>query len=86
MAELIEELEDAQPSARTAAAAVRELPEFLGADGPVNWLVAITTPAEARGLGGLLGNWALVEADDGRITILQTGRNEDALRERTCNM
>jgi len=83
--ELLAELTDAQPSAHTAAVAVRELPEYLGTDGPVNWLVAITTPAEARGLGGLLGNWALVQADEGKITILQSGRNEDvnaALRAR----
>lgn len=74
---LLAELATARPSAHTAAAAVRELPVFLGADGPVNWLVAITTPAEARGLGGLLGNWVLIEADDGRLRVLQTGRNED---------
>ncbi|MEZ5243784.1 MAG: DUF4012 domain-containing protein [Acidimicrobiales bacterium] len=83
--QLLDELAAAEPSARTAAAAVRELPEFLGADGPVHWLVAITTPAEARGLGGLLGNWVLVQADDGQLTIVQSGRNEDInarLRER----
>ena len=83
--QLLDELADAQPSTRTAAAAMADLPEFLGRDAPVNWLVAITTPAEARGLGGLLGNWALVQADDGQLRILQTGRNEDvntALRAR----
>lgn len=83
--QLLAELSAAQPSARTAAAAVRELPEFLGSRGPVHWLVAITTPAEARGLGGLLGSWALVEADAGTLRILRIGRNEDinaALRAR----
>jgi hypothetical protein len=75
--QLLAELSAVQPSARTAAAAVRELPEFLGAEGPVNWLVAITTPAEARGLGGLLGNWVLIEANQGRLSIIGAGRNED---------
>jgi len=87
--ELLTELTEAKPAAHTAAVAVRELPTFLGADGPTNWLIAITTPAEARGLGGLLGNWALVQADEGRITILQSGRNEDinaALRTRDVEL
>ncbi len=85
MAELLDELDQARPPARTAALAVREIPTMLGGDGPVSWLVAMTTPAEARGLGGLLGNWVLVEADDGRLDIVLSGRNEDVnrrLRER----
>ena len=77
LGQLLDELAAAQPSARTAAAAVREVPEFLGTDGPVHWLVLVTTPAEARGLGGLVGNWALVEADEGRLRMVQAGRNED---------
>lgn len=77
MSELIVDLDDAYPSARTATLAVHELPAMLGADGPVRWLVALTTPAEARGLGGLLGNWVVVEASDGAVEIVQSGRNED---------
>lgn len=85
MERLLDELDRARPSARTAALAVDHVPEMLGADGPTSWLVALTTPAEARGLGGLLGNWVLVEADDGAIEIVLRGRNEDVntrLRER----
>lgn len=77
MEELLDELDDARPSARTAALAARELPELLGGDGAVRWLVAIMTPAEARGLGGLLGSWVVIEADSGRLEIVQSGRNED---------
>lgn len=38
---------------------------------------------------GLVGNWALVEADDGRLRILRSGRNEDvnrALRAREIEL
>ena len=77
LAELLDELDDARPSAHTAALAARQLPAMLGSDEPVHWLVALTTPAEARGLGGLLGNWVLVEADEGKIEIVLSGRNED---------
>jgi hypothetical protein len=75
--ELIDELDDARPAAHTAALAASELPAMLGADGTVRWIVAMTTPAEARGLGGLLGNWALVEATNGQLSIALSGRNED---------
>jgi uncharacterized protein DUF4012 len=77
LSELLEELDDALPAARTAALAARELPAMLGADGPVYWLVAMTTPAQARGLGGLLDNWVLVEADEGRLEIVLSGRAEE---------
>ncbi|NIR34870.1 MAG: DUF4012 domain-containing protein, partial [Actinobacteria bacterium] len=50
---------------------------MLGASGPVHWLMALTTPAEARGLGGLVGNWVLVEIDDGTVSVAASGRNED---------
>lgn len=77
MDRLLTELDDARPSAEAASLAVTHLPEMLGADGPVHWLIALTTPAEARGLGGLLGNWVVVRADNGTIEIVLSGRNED---------
>ncbi len=78
--ELMAELDAAAPAAETAALAAAEVPGMLGAGGPVDWLVLMTTPAEARGLGGLVGNWVLVRADDGRLEIADAGRNEDLNR------
>ncbi len=77
MAELEDELGGALPAAETAALGAREIPDMLGASGPVHWLMALTTPAEARGLGGLVGNWVLVEIDDGTVSVAASGRNED---------
>jgi hypothetical protein len=51
-------------------------PDMLGATEPRNYLVAFTTPAEARGLGGFMGNWALISADDGLITMVDFGRRD----------
>jgi hypothetical protein len=79
--ELVQELSAAIPAADTASLAAREVPEMLGSVEPVHWLVALTTPAEARGLGGLVGNWLLVRADGGAVSIAASGRNED-LNER----
>jgi uncharacterized protein DUF4012 len=89
LSELLEELTNARPSARTAALAARELPGMLGVDGPVYWLVAMTSPAQARGLGGLLDNWVLVEADEGRLEIVLSGRAEEVsarLRSRQISL
>lgn len=77
LSELLIELDAAVPAARTASLAARHVPEMLGSGGPVGWLVLLTTPAEARGLGGLVGSYMVVRADDGRIEITESGRNED---------
>lgn len=77
LGEMLVELQAAVPAATTAATAALHVPEMLGADGPVHWLVLLSTPAEARGLGGLVGNYLLVRADDGRVELVESGRNED---------
>jgi hypothetical protein len=77
LGELVTELDRALPAARTAAQAAREAPAMLGATEPVHWLVLLTTPAEARGIGGLVGNFVVIRADDGRFEIVDAGRNED---------
>ncbi|RZS87397.1 uncharacterized protein DUF4012 [Motilibacter rhizosphaerae] len=56
------------------AAAV--LPSALGADGLRRWLVALQTPVEARGTGGLLGAAAVVEVDHGRIHLARVVMND----------
>ncbi|MEM9466179.1 MAG: DUF4012 domain-containing protein [Actinomycetota bacterium] len=78
--QLTDELGDARPATETAAIAVRKLPELLGRSGPVHWLVLTVTPAEARGIGGLVGNYLVIEANGGRLEIVAAGRNEDLNR------
>ncbi len=80
LGELVAELDRALPAARTAAQAAREVPAMLGANEPVHWLVLLTTPAEARGVGGLVGNFVVIRADDGQFEIVDAGRNEDLNR------
>lgn len=63
-----------------ALEAVRQVPTILGGDGPRTYLVAFTTPAEARGVGGLMGSWAELRATDGRIELVETGRTADLAR------
>ncbi len=62
------------------AAAVVRLPTLLGADGPRRYFVAFVTPAEARGQGGFMGNFAVLSADDGLVSLSDFGRTLDLNR------
>jgi hypothetical protein len=60
-----------------ALLAVQVAPDMLGGNGPRRYFIAFTTPAEARGLGGFMGNWAEITIDDGAIALTRFGRTGD---------
>lgn len=65
-------LTELEPVARTVtagAALTAALPAFLGADGERRYLFGASTPAELRGTGGLIGAYAIMTVDDGRVTF-----------------
>lgn len=78
VADQVDELERAIASAADDAAAAAEavavLPDILGGSGPRSYFVAFGTPAETRELGGFMGAYALLGADDGELTLASTGR------------
>ena len=76
----VAELDEVTRSAQRAADAVRLAPVMLGASGLRRHLVLLVTPAELRGSGGLIGNWALVEATDGVLSLADVGRAEDLVQ------
>lgn len=47
-----------------------QLPVMLGADGRQSWLVLLQQDAEARGTGGLVGAFAELTTDQGRMTLV----------------
>ena len=57
------------------SAAVSAGPILAGADKPRRYLISFQNSAEARGTGGILGAYALIELDKGNLKILQTGSN-----------
>ena len=63
------------PGARTA----RLLPPMLGANGTRQYLVVFQNPAELRATGGIFGSYALVTADNGKITIVDQGASSRTL-------
>lgn len=51
-------------------------PAILASPKPLKYLVAIQNSAEARGTGGILGAYAIVEFYNGSIKVVKTGSNE----------
>ena len=47
---------------------------MLGRDGPRRWFVAVVTPAENRGSGGLVGNIAEITATAGKVNLVDVQR------------
>jgi hypothetical protein len=76
-----ESISEHLPGIDEALNAVRLAPDLLGADGPRRYLVLFTTPAESRGLGGFVGNYAELTAVDGQISMSSFGRAEDLDQE-----
>ncbi len=57
------------PGARTA----RLLPPMLGGAGLRRYLVVFQNPAELRATGGIFGSYALITADQGKVSIVEQG-------------
>ena len=50
-------------------------PLLLGVDRPKKYLIAFQNSAEARGTGGILGAFAIVKFDRGKLSVERTGSN-----------
>ncbi|SCF21626.1 Protein of unknown function (DUF4012) [Micromonospora viridifaciens] len=63
----------------TAAAdqGARLLPPLLGADGPRRYLLVSQNPAELRSTGGMIGAYAVLSAENGRIRMTQQGSSSE---------
>lgn len=49
---------------------LRIVPAMLGAEGKRSWVVLLQQDAEARGTGGLVGAYALVNTDHGKVKLV----------------
>jgi hypothetical protein len=67
----------AADDAATAHEVLSLLPDLLGATGDRHYFVAFLNPAEARGLGGFMGNYGELEAVDGRMRMIRSGKIAD---------
>lgn len=78
--ELSDDLDRQRARGEHVVAALEVAPAMLGGDGERVYLVMFTTPAEARGQGGFMGNWAELSIDDGLISMTDHG-NDEALND-----
>ena len=72
-----QQVDHVQSQLDAAVTATRLLPPMLGAAGPRNYLVVFQNNAEARGTGGLVGAFGVLQATAGRLTVVRLGSDVD---------
>ena len=55
-------------------------PAMLGIDKPRTYFVALESNAEMRATGGFLGQYAIVQVDAGKVSIVQVGPNTELVQ------
>lgn len=76
-AQLKEQVADLAGLVTNTSLAARVLPTMLGEDGPRNYFFAFQTNAESRGTGGLMGGFAIVTADRGKVSLDELAQNTE---------
>jgi hypothetical protein len=66
---------DFTPIRDEAVATVKASSWLAGADAPKRYMIAFQNSAEARGTGGILGAFAIVEMNKGAFSVIRTGSN-----------
>ncbi len=74
---LRDEMLEADREATALLALTKRLPAMLGGDGERRYLLVLPTPAEARGSGGVIGNYGELTATAGRLSLVKFGRQAD---------
>jgi len=54
---------------------VKHLPELAGFDRPKRYMISFQNSAEARGTGGILGAYAIIEINRGKLTVVRASSN-----------
>ncbi|MBX3285533.1 MAG: DUF4012 domain-containing protein [Actinobacteria bacterium] len=73
------EVADARDDAELADQILAVTPGLLGGQGDRHYLVAFLTPAELRGSGGFIGSFAELEALDGDVNLVRSGRIKELI-------
>ena len=68
------DVDDAARSTADARKILDVVPAMLGSNGKRRYLLVTPTPAEARGSGGVIGNYGEISTDNGRFALDRFGR------------
>lgn len=63
------------PITKELDSAIQVSPYIFGSSKPLRYLISFQNSAEARGTGGILGAYAIVEIANGNIKVIKTGSN-----------
>lgn len=74
---LLSQVTDLSGQLRTTRDTVDLLPSMLGAQGTRRYMMAFENNAEARGLGGMPGGYAIVRAEHGKVSFERFGIDSD---------
>ncbi len=77
--EFAAEVADARDDADLADQILTVTPALLGGEGDRHYLVAFITPAEIRGSGGFIGSFAELQATDGDVELVRSGRIKELI-------
>lgn len=75
--ELKSKLDKAQSAAASGSTAAQLMPGMLGDSGSRTYLLVIQNNAEIRSTGGMPGAFAVIKADNGKITLGEQGAGAD---------
>ncbi|MEO6627032.1 MAG: DUF4012 domain-containing protein, partial [Aquihabitans sp.] len=80
--EFHDEVSDVREASSLAGDMLEVAPGLFGADGTRHYLVVFLTPAELRGAGGFIGNYAELEADNGKVELSRSGPIRELIQAR----
>lgn len=77
LGEVTDKIDEAEAELVRGRSVLEVLPSMLGGDQKRVWLVLFEQPAEARFGGGIVANYAVIEADNGRLDLTADGEVAD---------
>lgn len=77
LADQLSRLTETKTSGQVVYRVLRHLPALLGGRQPRRYFLAVQTPSEARGSGGIIGNYGELSAEGGRLRLTRFGRTSD---------
>ena len=63
------QLAQSEREARHAADAAKLAPDIFGGNGPRRYLLVVQNNAESRGTGGFIGSYAIITAENGKLSV-----------------
>ena len=84
--QLAEQVGETTRFAQGTDVAAKLVPTMLGGQGPRSYLLAFQTPTEARGTGGVIGGFGIIEADKGGFEKVKLAPNTELTAPASVNL